>query len=201
MARRHYRQFFHTGHPDQSAEDDWRVSGPLPVRLRQGRFRIFWIPSENSADIAAFSRRVIASFATPGISQTWTFQYVGGSGIQILGSGITFAAEPITFSAGDELCFALDGEAGTITAYRVNQRTVNNLTLLVEASGDPWSHLADDTWNCRIGGLLETAGHSARGDVSIPYALPFVQETIGGSDVLTIDAENITLDGEDIEHA
>lgn len=181
MAQRKYGQFFHAAHTGQTNEDRFYLAGPLHPSLIAGRFTIYWISSESSAAIA--SARTLISFGTPS-TLVWSLTYLFGVGM-VFGSNVV----PVTFTAMRELRFDVDEIAETLTiSGALTGNGVHAITGRAPlSSGDGVS----------IGGAVNGTGESARGWVTKAYALRATAAPFD-SGVLTLEGDDIELDGDDI---
>ncbi len=159
MAARHYAQFLDASDPDQSADDDFRIAAP-PEVLR-GSFTIGYIPRDDST---YGSTRYLLSVQTlldhlafvlePAETDAQASVYVDGELYATVG--------PLVFDAGQELTFVFSGSDGTIT---VSGATTGNGT---SEDGGSWNVVGTQL---RLGGNV-LGSDLARGDVSLPYAVP-----------------------------
>jgi len=163
MPARHYGQFLDASDPDQSAADDFRLAEAPPEILR-GSFRLYYIPRDDSSYGGA---RYLLSVQTLADHMAFVVEPSEvDSKVAVYVNGALYAStESITFDAGQELELLFDGPAGEIT--------VTGAT-----TGDGTSE-GGTIWNVagiglRLGGNV-VGTEVARGDVSLPYAVPGAQ--------------------------
>lgn len=177
MAARHYHQFFgesatdvgngYTPPADQDGEDDLRFAS-TPALILSGEFRLYYRPWYDSSYITESgewgSRRTLLSVdSVDGMLEFAVYNSSAGgatSSVAVALDGVILVEQEVTFSAKQELTLTFDAAAGTVTAAGA---TTGNGT----ATGDTWD-VADG--EMRLGGLVDS-GMSARGWVSIPYAV------------------------------
>jgi hypothetical protein len=167
MAARHYAQFLDASDPGQAADDDFRLAY-TPVEILRGSFRIGYIGREGSNYP---SPRYLLSVVAPSGHLAFRLESDGAGAANVVvrqGGVLLVSAGPITFSAGQELTIEFGAVAGKIAVAGATSGDGNKI-------GASWKL---DSAPMRLGGNVQGAD-LARGYVSLPYAVPFVQSGAG----------------------
>lgn len=159
MSQRHVAEFLDSTFTGRrTAEDNWQLAS-TPLEIRAGVFSLLYIPSSN---IVVNETRILASVDSP--LGKLEFRVNGselGDFVRVTLDGAPLVSKQISFTEGDQLTFTFNAIEGTITVAGADSGDGT-------ATGTPW---AVPDGPMRLGGDIEGDGYSARGFVSLPYAV------------------------------
>lgn len=156
MAAVHYGQFLDASDPDQAADDVWTIAA-TPAEIRNGSFRLHYIPKEASSYASA---RFLLSVNSSPTLDFKVYRTGGVAYIAVAVAGSVVVQREIVFAALQPLQFIFDAAAGTVSVSGAGSGDG-------ESTGTAWSVGAGAM---RLGGLY-SGGSMARGYVSLPYAI------------------------------